>query len=79
MSKRGQTKAEAILSEARQRITEAEFRVRIIQEDLSGALAALQAHKDSYDALEKHLAPKPRKKASKPEDAAPTKLAAVAN
>jgi hypothetical protein len=43
------------------------------------AEAVFNAQTRSYHALERSLAPKPRKKASKPEDAAQTKLTAVGN
>lgn len=59
-----QTRAELILSEARQRVETARARVRSVQEDLSAAKAVLEAHSDAYQALEKALTPKPRRRST---------------
>lgn len=65
MSKR-QTKAEVILLEARQRLVDARDAMTDAESKLNAARAAVTAHQLAYDALEKALAPKPRKKPDKP-------------
>ncbi len=58
-----QTNADKILSEARARLAAAEKEERDAETELRLATAAVLAHQANVDALEKALAPKPRKKA----------------
>lgn len=62
MSKREQTKAEVILIEARSRVAGALAAVSVAETALEVAKATLHAHRETFDALEKSLVSRPRKK-----------------
>lgn len=64
------TNADRILSEARERLNAARLDVDIAADKLNLANAAMKAHLEAYNALEKALTPKPRKKAE-PKASAP--------
>lgn len=66
---KGPSKANLILMEARQRLSVAQQNVETAEGQLGIARAALNAHRMAYDALEKALAPKPRKKAAQSQPA----------
>ncbi len=70
MSKR-ETKASRILNQARERMEIARQNVETAEGQLGIANAALNAHTMAYNALEKELAPAPRKTAKKPAASAP--------
>lgn len=70
MSKR-ETKASRILNHARERMEIARQNVETAEGQLGIANAALNAHTMAYNALEKELAPTPRKTAKKPAASAP--------
>ena len=59
------TKYEHVLMEARTRVLTARNQVHVAESVLSQATAALRAHQDAYDALEKALTPTPRKASTK--------------
>lgn len=58
---RKQTRAQIILSEARARVDNAQLSVDTAVTQVDIYRAALMAHQHAYDALERSLAPKPRK------------------
>lgn len=64
-SKRGQTKAEIILAEARQRLDVARQNVQTAEGQLGIANAMLNAHQAAYDALDRTLMQTRKKRASK--------------
>ena len=68
MSKRGLTKARIVLTEAKERVTVAEHEFQNAARGLEAqqaiydrAALILNVHRDSYEALERSLAPKPRR------------------
>lgn len=61
---KGPSKATVILNEAGQRVQTAKNQVLEAEGVLAQAAAALRAHLEAYEALEKALTPKPRKKAA---------------
>jgi hypothetical protein len=70
MSKR-ETKYGLIRSNARERLEVARSNVETAERQLGLARAAFNAHKMAYYALERELAPKPRKRAEKPATSTP--------
>jgi hypothetical protein len=62
MSKRGPTKAEAILADAWQRVELWEQRVREAEAETATVKAMLIAHQESYQALEEALKTTKRKR-----------------
>lgn len=60
MAKRGLTKNQGILNDARDRRDQATWAVKVAESALQTAQAVALAYGDTYDALDKSLAPKPR-------------------
>jgi|SRR5215213_6431732 len=73
MSKREQTQADQVLSEARARLAVAEQEERDAATELRLASAIVAVHRANLEAAEKLLTPKPRKKAGEPAASAPAR------
>jgi len=73
MAKRGLSKAEQVLQDARNRRDNAARAVQDAFVAHETAVAILKVHDDTYNALEKSLAREPRKKAVKKDPVLPMK------